>query len=258
MQTRMLLFDLDGTLLRSDKAISPRTLEAIRLCRRKGILIGVATSRGEQNASVFFRELAPDDVISSAGALVRCRDKVTHQNGFSAEETAAVIGTLRQVLGPDVPMTVDTANDYYRNYIVPEDDPDQTWNMGNYTDFNGFALPSLKICFESHAPGCETSVRAALPHCDLIHFSDGPWYKLTPSGATKENAILQLCGDLGLTPGHIAAFGDDFADIGMLKLCGRGIAMGNAIPEVKRIADEVIGDNDHDGIGEWIEKELLG
>ncbi|MBD5520522.1 MAG: HAD hydrolase family protein [Lachnospiraceae bacterium] len=55
-----------------------------------------------------------------------------------------------------------------------------------------------------------------------------------------------MCRDL------IIAFGDDYADIGMLKLCGRGIAMGNAINEVKEEADCVIGSNDEDGIAEYL------
>ncbi len=46
---RLLLFDLDGTLLRSDKTISDRTKAALDLCRKNGYLIGASTSRGEQN-----------------------------------------------------------------------------------------------------------------------------------------------------------------------------------------------------------------
>ena len=95
------------------------------------------------------------------------------------------------------------------------------------------------------------------PHCDLIHFSDGPWYKLTPKHATKENAILQMCDALELQPVQIIAFGDDYADIGMLKMCGLGIAMGNAIDEVKKVADVVIGNNDDDGIAIWLETTFL-
>ena len=48
---KLLLFDLDGTLLQSDKTISKRTLSVLRKCREKGILIGVSTSRSEQNFS---------------------------------------------------------------------------------------------------------------------------------------------------------------------------------------------------------------
>lgn len=55
----------------------------------------------------------------------------------------------------------------------------------------------------------------------------------------------------------IIAFGDDFADIGMLKLCGLGVAMGNAIDEVKKKADLVIGSNDEDGIAVFLEENLL-
>ena len=49
---------------------------------------------------------------------------------------------------------------------------------------------------------------------------------------------------------------DDFADIGMLQLCGRGIAMGNAIDEVKQKADFVIGGNDEEGIAEYLQQFL--
>lgn len=253
----MLLFDLDGTLLHSDKTISRYTLENLNRCRQLGLLIGIATSRGEQNAMGFLRQLQPDAIITSAGALVRCKEEISHINGFSAEETSHVLKTLRTVCGADVPMTVDTVDDYYRNYEVPATDADQTWAMGHMTDYKGFAQPSLKICFECHDPALPQAVAAALPHCDLIHFSDGPWYKLTPKGATKENAILQMCDTLGLQPAHIIAFGDDYADIGMLKMCGLGIAMGNAIDEVKQVADIIIGNNDDDGIASWLEVTFL-
>ena len=55
----------------------------------------------------------------------------------------------------------------------------------------------------------------------------------------------------------IIAFGDDYADIGMLQLCWTGVAMGNAIDEVKDKADVVIGSNDEDGIAVFIENEII-
>lgn len=57
---KLLLFDLDGTLLQSDKTISKRTLSVLKQCREKGILIGVSTSRSEQNSLVYLNELMPD------------------------------------------------------------------------------------------------------------------------------------------------------------------------------------------------------
>ena len=55
----------------------------------------------------------------------------------------------------------------------------------------------------------------------------------------------------------IVVFGDDFADIGILELCGLGVAMGNAIDEVKNKADIVIGSNDEEGIAFFIEDNLF-
>ena len=66
---KLLLLDLDGTLLQSDKTISTRTLSALKKCRENDILIGVSTSRSEQNSLVFLNELMPDILISSGGQL---------------------------------------------------------------------------------------------------------------------------------------------------------------------------------------------
>ena len=57
---RCLLFDLDGTLLRSDKTISPRTLQALKDCQKRGIQIGICTNRGENRAQPFAELLDPD------------------------------------------------------------------------------------------------------------------------------------------------------------------------------------------------------
>ena len=91
-----------------------------------------------------------------------------------------------------------------------------------------------------------------LTDCDCVRFSDGYWYKFTKKGVTKEKAITEICHVCKFAPENIIAFGDDFVDIGMLKLCGIGIAMGNAIQDVKQIADVVIGTNDNDGIADYL------
>ncbi len=66
-----------------------------------------------------------------------------------------------------------------------------------------------------------------------------------------------MCEKCDIPVNDITSFGDDLADIGMLKMTGTGIAMGNALDEVKEIADIVIGSNDNDGIAEYIEKNIL-
>jgi hypothetical protein len=61
----------------------------------------------------------------------------------------------------------------------------------------------------------------------------------------------------GISLESIAAFGDDSNDIDMLKLCGKGIAVSNAVPEVLKIADEITSSNDEDGVARWINSNII-
>lgn len=251
-QCRLLLFDLDGTLLRSDKTISQVTLSALRECRKRGILIGVSTSRGEQNALSFIEELQPDVLIVSGGALVKWNGECIYKAEFTKEETRQMIALARKVCGAECEITIDTVEAHYWNYKIDPKKQDRSWGDSIYTDFEDFEESALKMCVE--IPEGSQAVRLAklLDRCDCVRFSDGYWYKFTPKTATKEQAIQELCSACGIRAEEITAFGDDYADIGMLNLCGTGIAMGNAIGEVRAQADLVIGSNDEDGIARYL------
>lgn len=80
---KLLLFDLDGTLLRSDKTISSKTLQALQKCRQNGVLIGMSTSRSEQNALSFIDDLQPDILITSGSALVKYQHEYIYKAEFS-------------------------------------------------------------------------------------------------------------------------------------------------------------------------------
>ncbi len=251
-KSKLLLFDLDGTLLRSDKTISKATLKTLQETREQGILIGVSTSRSEQNALSFIRELQPDVLIASGGALVKYNGEYIYKAEFSKEETRQMIAAAREVCGMDCEITIDTIDSHYWNYRIDPKKQDQSWGDSIYTDFKDFKEPSLKMCVEIFKDCQAKQLQELLNDCDCIRFSDGYWYKFTKKEVTKERAIMEMCSACGIKTEEIIAFGDDYADIGMLKLCGKGIAMGNAINEVKEIADLVIGSNDKDGIEEYL------
>lgn len=252
MECKLLLFDLDGTLLKSDKTISEHTLSVLNACRSKGMMIGVSTSRSEQNSMTFLSELLPDILISSGGALVKQNGDYIYKAEFSTEETNNMIRTVREVCGLDCEITVDTLENHYWNYKIDPKKQDQSWGDSIYTDFKDFNQESLKMCVEIFDSDKAEKLKNILTDCDCVRFSDGYWYKFTKKGVTKEKAITEICHVCKFEPENIIAFGDDFVDIGMLKLCGIGIAMGNAIRDVKQIADVVIGTNDNDGIADYL------
>lgn len=73
----------------------------------------------------------------------------------------------------------------------------------------------------------------------------------------KGKAITAICEVGHASVSEIIAFGDDYVDIGMLKVCGIGVAMGNAIQEVNDIADEITLSNEEDGVAVYLEKYLV-
>lgn len=212
---------------------------------------------GEQNCLSFLKEMKPDILISSGGALVRVNGKIISSSSFSETETKSFIETAREICGMDCEITVDTLDAHYWNYKINPKEQDRNWGDSIYTDFRDFKYEALKICVEIPNPNLAQRLRDYFSELDSQHFSDGDWYKFTKSGITKERAIETVCEACRADVSEIVAFGDDYADMGMLKMCGIGVAMGNAIQEVKDIADDITLSNEEDGAAAYLDKWLI-
>lgn len=254
IEIKLLLFDLDGTLLRSDKSISEYTLSVLEKCRQKGILMGIATARGESNAPAIIPVIAPDIVISSGGALVRHGDKILYTAEFSSDEAEELVNNIKAICGADCEITSDTLTGYYANY-KEEDVPD--WGEVIPCDFVNFRVPSLKICANIHNESDAKSLEATLTDSRMLRFSGCDWYQITKSTATKGAAAGAIAEALHISLENVAAFGDDEVDIDMLQVCGTGVAVENALERVKKSADAVTSSNDSDGVAKYIENYIL-
>lgn len=244
---RMILTDLDDTLLRSDKTVSPLSVETLRRCRSAGIAVGICTARGESSVLSFIDSIQPDAVISCGGAMVRWRGGIVRAAQFTPEETQMLIGAgLRMGCN----MTSDTLTGHYRNYR--EQNADSTWGVVHMTDFSGPCEPSMKVCFEVEDPSVLQDVASAVRNCDWLRFSGTNWYKFTRADATKESAVCALSEHTGIPLAEMMAFGDDYGDAGMLRICGVGVAVANAIPEVRAAADAIAPGNDDDGVAKYL------
>lgn len=249
----IILSDLDGTLFHDDKSISDYTKKIIRQAQKKGILFGICTSRAKVNAIKYLDGIEPDIFISNGGGMITLGNEKIYDCRFSEDEVKKLIKNTFEVFGSDAIISADNENTLYSN--SKEDLPDKFWI---YNDFSDFHESCMKICIQSLDKKLIEKAASVidLENIDYLPFSDIPWYKLSKKGATKEKAIEALCNHLKISPSQITAFGDDFNDIGMLKLCGKGIAMGNAIKEVKEAATEICQTNENDGVARWMEKSL--
>ena len=248
----LILFDLDDTLLHSDKSISGYTIDVLKKCQSKGIYIAFATARGETNIQPFVEQVQPDIVISSGGAMIRWRDKIIDAQMFTPDETAALLTTGISLQGRECLITVDALGGYYGNFLADADGLLTGWGEVISADFSNFREPTLKICFNLSDTETARQVAAAVPGCDWLQFTGSQWYKFTKANVNKASAAARLSELLGIVPENMLAFGDDISDLGMLRYCGTGVAVANAIPEVKAAADVIVGSQDEDGPASYL------
>ncbi len=250
----LVLVDLDGTLFHNDKSISEYSKQTIKKLQEKGILFGICTSRAYVNAVKFLDGIEPDICITNGGGMVRLGEKKIYSCQFSVEEVRTLIEATFKIIGPDAIISADNETGLYSN--SKEELGDKFWTFDDFLDFRE---PAMKMCIETLDQDKIIQIAASIgpDRIDYLPFSDIPWYKMTLKDATKEKGITELSKAINIPLEQIAAFGDDFSDIGMLKLCGYGIAMDNAIDDVKKIASGTCPSNEEDGVAHWLEEKLL-
>ena len=84
---------------------------------------------------------------------------------------------------------------------------------------------------------------------EMDFVQSAPWfYEGTAKGVSKSESLRRVCERLGIAPAEVMAFGDAQNDMSMLDFAGYGVAMGNALPEVRRAAHAVTAHHEHDGL----------
>lgn len=252
---KLILTDLDETLLHSDKTISQYSADILSECKKKGMLVGFCTSRGIAGIHDFIKQIMPDVVICNGGACVYYKNELLHCAAFTEKETRTILKTAYEVCGKNCEITLDTLDEIYWNKDIDK----STCYAKDFVfdNFSNFTQPAMKICVQTDDLKKAEIIAQSIKSCDYLPFSDIPWYKFSAATATKEYAIQVLAKKLKILPEEIISFGDDFNDIGMLKLCGKGIAMENAIVQVKEVADEITLSNNDDGVAKYLEKNYL-
>lgn len=247
---KMIVTDLDGTLLRDDKSVSEHTLDILRRCREAGIKIVYATGRGGSAERVAPAGLF-DGKITQNGAIA-VADGYNHQLLIPCEIARPLLIAC-DLHG--IKISSDIQGMHYSNF-----DTSEVWP--NVTNFE-------IVDFTQHMLDAET-LGAVINHSDDAefieeHIPDELYLKVTNDGlgqvmhkdATKSKAIAALARHWGIDMPEITAFGDDLNDIDMLQACGIGVAMANALPEVKVSAQYLTASNEDDGVANWLAEHIL-
>ena len=262
MKYKLALSDFDGTLLRRDDTISPRTVRAIAAFEAAGGTFCVSTGRAFSSIVMRLGELGLRDcaVLSCQGALFK---RTTGETlGTVPMEKESVLAVLRRAQELDIPCQFYTEEDIFAPYF---DERNALYFKINrivpkvVENFYRFAEdckePILKTLVVIPAERRE-EVLAALSEIKhtKVFASHAQLIEGVSENAGKGNGLRLACARLGIDPSACVAFGDEQNDIEMLTAAGLGVAVGNAVPEAKRAADRIADDCDDDGVAKILEK----
>ena len=248
---KMIVSDLDGTLLRSDKSVSEYTRSILRKCREAGIKVAYATARGGSAERVVPSEMF-DARIMMNGAVAYADDGIVYNRLIP-------YNTARPVLLACDRRGLMTASEcsgmHYTNYVVSDIWPEIT-NF-KIVDFALHDKDAEKLYAVVNGEEDVDYIKRQLPGDLYITVSSDMLGMIMHREATKSKALAALARTWNIDAAEIAAFGDELNDIDMLSWAGFGVAMENALGEVKAAARHSCRSNDRDGVAVWIAENVL-
>lgn len=277
MKYKMICIDMDGTLLNKRKKISEKSKEVIKNAHKKGIEIVVTTGRIYNSAAYFSHIIGvKSPVIAANGAIVREKnnDNIIYKASIPSSDCIDIINVLNKHKISFQFYTTDTI--YCSNLIIklanelfmPKQigyemlkincvfiNTIEEWkeifkkNEGEIAKCIAISPNSKKIeIVKKSLKGLENIVCYGLGKRSIeINYKE----------VSKGNAVKILAEYYGITPNEIMCIGDNENDISMIKYAGFGVAMGNAINEVKMISDYVTNSNKDEGVSKVIEKFVI-
>jgi Cof subfamily protein (haloacid dehalogenase superfamily) len=257
--------DLDGTVVRSDGTISPRTRDALTAARDAGALIVVATGRPPRWLTGIAEATGHSGIaVCANGALTY--DLATEQVVGYRQLDIDVVRTVMERLRADVP-GVAFAIERVDGQFAHEPDYHPRWEPEDSTIIGDlepvFDVPVSKLLGRVEGAGSDdllAMARAVIPEgvANLTHSSIDGLLEVMACGVSKATTLEQLIAEHGLTARDVVAFGDMPNDVEMIAWAGHGVAVANAHPEVLAIANEVTGTNDADGVAQVLERLFGG
>lgn len=260
----LVVSDVDGTLVTSDKVLTERSRQAVARLGAAGIGFTVVSSRPPFGLRMLSEPLALRLPMGAynGGALVMPDLAPLDQRLLPPETARAAIAVLRS-------FALDIWVFAGAQWLVR--DP-----AGVYVDKEVRTIrvpPHVVDSFEAHIDGvakivgvsddfdrlaaCEPAARRALEARASIARSQPYYLDITPPGTDKGTAVAALARQLGVPAAQLVTLGDMENDVAMFRNSGFSIAMGNASAEVKGAADAVTLSNDEDGFAHAVERIIL-
>lgn len=261
---RLVATDLDGTLLRSDQTVSRRTLRALARVAEAGAAHLVVTGRPatackQYLAALDYRGLAvcgQGAQLYDAGA-----DRLLSSASLDIDLARSVVARVEAALGP-LELGVVTAPPESRFKVTPRFGERVRHGWDVTTDRRLLWTHPIDKLVLHHTSRPEEEVEAVAQglcgdEVTVVHSVQG-MVEVLPAGTTKGAGVERAARLLGYDAAGTVAFGDMPNDIPLLAWAGHGVAVGNAHPALRAVADEIAPTNDDDGVAAVLERLFGG
>lgn len=269
MKYKLLVLDVDGTLLNNEKEISKRTLAALLKVQHTGVRIVLASGRPTSGLKPLAKALEMDNfggfIVSYNGSKVIKADdgEVLFERRINPE--------LIPYLEKKSRKNNFSIFTYHDNYLLTDnaDDPHirQEARLNNlriveeeeFSTAIDFAPCKCVLVSDDVEAlrGLENHWKKRLDGVLDVFPSEPYFLEVVPCGVDKANTLGVLMEQLGVARDEVIAIGDGVADVTMLQLAGVGVAMGHAQDSVKICADYITASNEEDGVAQAVEKLIL-
>ena len=269
MKYKLLVLDVDGTLLNDEREISKRTLAALLKVQQMGVRIVLASGRPTYglmplaktlelgNYGGFVLSYNGCQIIKAQNGEILFERRINPEMLPYLEKKARKNGFAIFTYHDDTLITDSPDNEYIKNEallnnlkIIREDEFSTAIDFAPCKCMLGRdkvkALIGLELHWEKRLAGT------------LAAFHSEPYFfKVVTCGDNKANTLGALLEHLGVTREEVIAVGDGVCDVTMLQLAGMGVAMGHSQDSVKVCADYVTASNEEDGVALAVEKLIL-
>ena len=264
MLPKLVVTDLDGTIVRSDGTVSAYTHVVLKRCHEAGVPVVGATGRGPRLTGLSREQLpsATYFVLGGGGRvldLTGAEPVVLRDARFEASELERLIAALEERFGP-LSLTVEVS-DGERSPLWSED---PTWPYPDAIEQHDraelFGARSIIKAFLRVEPDLgDDIVKAApeLPNCGVELIQAWPGFvEITPPHIDKATGCTIITDLLDISPMDVIAFGDQLNDVPLFRWAGRRIAVSNAHPELAALASDITTSNDEDGVAVYLDRLL--
>jgi Cof subfamily protein (haloacid dehalogenase superfamily) len=267
MNYKMIVLDLDDTLLRDDQTISKRTKDALLLAQEAGVKVVLASGRPTFGMRWVAKELKLDQygsyILSFNGSkIIDCKtNEEKYSRALSAEMAHRLYDVSRRENVGILTYAEDAIIVEETNKFASIESELTGLPVKVVPDFkeaiSGPVVKALMLKEADHLVTVEKKLQTEFDG-ELSVMRSKPFFlEFTQLGVTKGASLDYLIKPLGINPEEVIAIGDSYNDLTMIEFAGLGVAMGNAPEDIKEKADYVAPSNMEDGVAEVVEKFVL-